>query len=1084
MKNNQVMRCMKIKLHHISIRSLQLTFLLIILASLQLSASHINVDQVQSFTIKGVITNEEGEVLPGVNVIEKDTGNGVVSGIDGAYSISVSSKDAILKYTYIGFQDYELTVGDRNRIDIILKQDFTDLDEVVVVGYTTTRRADITGAVASVKSDIMEDRVILNVADALKGQVSGVNVTSVDGEPGNNSNIIIRGNTSLSSNSSPLYVIDGVIMESLNVGPGEIESIDILKDASSTAIYGARGANGVILIKTKQGNPKKLEVDIYSMVGVQEPSKYLNLMDSEQFIEKNYLIGLSYSPHGDIGNINVDTQEYYIDPEGNVYSIGKIADYTNEFYKLDPSRERYNTDWQKEVLRSAFIKDNRINLRGGTDKSNYSMMLSAKSQDGIVKGSKFDDYRGRFNISTQLTANATMIFNTSLNQVKKNGFISGFRGLLWNTLTEAPMRPKDYGQDFLLPENSEESNVVTNPLRKATEITNMSTSFTSFNSLTFDLKFKNFVLRVNGAYNSQATNGDDYYPSNFANERADALNGVAYMQNLKSTRFSSENTLSYSSNLGKRSSLKLLGGFSIYDSQRRNLTTKNTNFALEDLGVWGIGDGSVPLTPDLAMSKQQSVSYFTQVNYDVKNRYLFKATFRADGSSVFAKNNKWGYFPSGAFAWRISEEPFLKKSNSISNLKFRLSWGVSGKEAIQPYSSLSRVNTSGLTSMDGNTQVSTGFFSRMGNNDLKWETTEEFNAGIDLGLLRNRVSLIFDIYKRATSDLLYNDPVPRYTGFSNLTRNIGSVGNKGVEFALNAHPISNEDFSWSLNFNISKNVSEVLKLGLRDIQNISTGWIGNTPQGRIEVGEPLGNWYGLETDGIWQTQSEIDEAIADGTLMITENVRPGFVKYIDQTGDGIITYDDVTKLGNGLPDFFGGLSNTINYKGIGLYVNLTFSYGNDVFNGMRYYLESSHNRFNALAETTNRWRPTLNYYDPINNETGGLFMEGNASERYPIAAGKKLPELPLDHWIEDASFLRINDVTLSYDLPKQVLENIKISKMRIFITGSNLHVFTKYSGYDPEVNGSNGASSFLMPGLDYGNYPKSRIISAGLNLTF
>jgi TonB-linked SusC/RagA family outer membrane protein len=469
---------------------------------------------------------------------------------------------------------------------------------------------------------------------------------------------------------------------------------------------------------------------------------------------------------------------------------------------------------------------------------------------------------------------------------------------------------------------------------------------------------------------------------------------------------------------------------------------------------------------------------------------------RADASSVFAKNNKWGYFPSVGAAWRINEEKFLKSIREISNLKLRASYGVSGKQAISPYQSLSTASLSRM-STDGLTNNSTLVFNRLGNDNLKWETTREVDFGFDLGLFNERVSLTFDVYDKKTSDLLYEDPLPFYTGFRTQMTNVGEVQNRGIELSISASPLKKRNkLNWDINFNISKNVSKILSLGQQDFKLIGTGWSkAEAVQGILKVGDPLGNWYGYKTNGLWQSYAEIEAAQANGTLASGIPCHPGYIKYQDISGpagvpDGKITSDDRQILGNGFPNFTGGLSNSFTYKGVGLNITLQYSVGQDVFNATAWGIHAispSGSSWSYSKDILQSFRPTLYQYDAVTGQKGEVFVEGVASNRYPTFMAQRInntEEIPLDWYIEDASFLRVADVTLSYSLNKKLISKMKISNLKFFLTGTNLFVFTNYTGYDPEVNSSRGQASYLMPGLDNQSYPKSRIVSAGVNLTF
>ena len=1035
----------------------------------------------QKKLVSGKIYTSDNKVLPGASVVIKGTFAGTVSDQNGKYSIQAEPKN-ILEISFLGFEKTEILIGNQTIIDVTLKEEQKLLDEFVVVGYGTSRKVDITGAVSSVKSGAAEQRMVLSVADVLKGKVSGVRVTSSDGTPGSGQSINIRGTTSLSGSSNPLYIIDGFLSETSNVSPGDIETIDILKDASSTAIYGARGANGVILITTKKGKKNQPRTNFYAMTGVQTATRMLDMMDSKEFVDKNYFFSLTYVPKAKWKPTSFKPSAYnfYQDEEDNYYVISKKAAYTNEYNGINPIE--YNTDWQKEMMRDALTKDYRFDISGGGDKNTYAIMLGYKSQEGIMINSNYENFSARANITQQLQKNINFSLHSSIDRNLISGFGSGDQGVMYNTLTQAPIRPANFDPSFLLPGESAASATVVNPVSQANLITNnvSNYSFLTNGSLDFNLG-KYLTARITGGYFLFAQTNEEYYPSSVA--QGMAYGGRAYIGNSKSERLNNENTITYSNTFNKIHKVSVLAGNSLEQVVSKWLNTENRGFVLEDLGIYGISQGINPQIPTSTYIKQNNASFFSRVNYDLANKYLFKFTLRADGSSRFAENNKWGYFPSAAAAWRLSEEDFVKSLNVFSNLKLRASWGISGKQAIPSYQSLPTVGTWNV-SIDGITNSLVSYFTRIANENLKWETTQETNLGIDLGFFKDRLSFSLDIYNRFTKDLLYYLPIPSYTGFSTALFNLGQIQNRGVELSLNANAVKTKDFSWDINFNISKNVSKVIKLGEQNWQLVDVGYLG-TGQGFLEEGIRLGNWYGYKTDGIWQSQSEIDQAIAEGKLLTSENTKPGYVKYVDLNGDGKKTAEDRQILGHGEPDLTGGVSNTISYKGFALDFMFQFSLGNSVYNANRYRLESGFSFDNALAETTDRWRPTLYNYDPVTKVKGDLYMQGNASYRYPIAImGKSVDETPIDLWIEDASFLRLNDVTFSYSLPKKILQKIKMNTLRLFVTGSNLFVWTKYTGYDPEVNNSQGAASFLMPGLDYFSYPRARTLSAGINLTF
>lgn len=805
------------------------------------------------------------------------------------------------------------------------------------------------------------------------------------------------------------------------------------------------------------------------------------MMNSEEFIDKSYFFSLTYVPKAKWKPTSFKPAAYnfYQDTEGNYYVISKKAAYS-DYYKGE-RQVQYNTDWQKEMIRDAAIRDYRIDISGGGDKNTYAVMLGYKSQEGIMIKTNYENYSARANFSQELSSNLRFTLNSSLDRNFKSGFANGTEGVIYNTLTQAPIRPSNFSQNDLLPGESSAALSVVNPVTQAKLITNNMNnySFLTNGSLEYNIG-KKITIRSTGGYFLFAQTDEQYYPSNVA--QGMAFGGRAYIGNSKSERLNNENTISYSDIFDKIHKVNFLVGNSVEQVNSNWLNTENRGFVLEDLGIYGISQGTNPQIPNSTIIKQTNASFFSRINYDIADKYLLKFTMRADGASRFATNNKWGYFPSAAAAWRISEEDLVKNLNIFSNLKLRGSWGVSGKQAIPSYQSLPTVGTWNV-SIDGSSNSLISYFTRIANENLKWETTEEYNLGLDVGLLKDRLNLSVDVYNRLTRDLLYYVPIPSYTGFDIALQNIGKIQNKGIEVSINTNPIKTRDFNWDLNFNISHNVSKVIKLGDQNWQLVDVGYLG-VGQGYLKEGLSIGNWYGYKTNGIWQTQGEIDQAISEGKLLASEGAKPGYVKYVDLNNDGKKTAEDRQILGNGEPILTGGFSNNVSYKGISLDFTFQFSLGNKIYNANRHRLESGFSFDNAFAETANRWKPTLYNYDPVTKQKGDLFMEGNPNNRFPIAIqGKNVEETPIDLWIEDGSFLRLADVTLSYSLPEKFISKVKMSNLKFFITGSNLFLLTNYTGYDPEVNNSQGAASFLMPGLDYFSYPRAKTISAGINLT-
>ena len=1040
----------------------------------------------QTGLVTGVVLDSSGKPLPGATVIIMPEGL-IATTTDhmGIFHLRKIPKGSILEISFLGYTKQEIQYQNQTSFKITLDENVAFLDEVVVIGYGTERKKDITGSVVSIKSDVTEDRVVMSLADALKGKAAGVNITSTDGAPGGSSRINIRGNTSLQGSSEALIIVDGII--GAMVSPNEIETIDILKDAASTAIYGSRGANGVILITTKKGVKGKTNVSVSSIFGVQQIGNKLDLMNSKQWVDKVYCSGLGYTQANkfDKSTANPNSTLYLSDPEGNIYYIGHDFGMTPYYYGNDPNLIMNDTDWQGAMTQDAFIQDYRVDISGAGEKNNYSIMLGYKNQEGVFKSSNFDEYTLRANFQQWVSKKILVTLNTAVSDSGREGYNSGLNGVLWNVINTPALKPKDFDNQFQLPTDQSKVSFDTNPLTLTDLITQSSRDYNIMNNLVLDYYItEGLTLHLSGNYTTYGNETHQFLPKITTIGNSAAANGSASIWINKAASLSSENFLQYSKTIADKHKLDVMVGQSINQTKWQNFSATNNSFDLEDLGWEGLGEGTKPAIPQLSGGQNRMVSFFGRVNYNLDDKYLFKATIRADGASVFAKNNKWGYFPSAAFAWRMSEESWMKSLSSIDNLKLRLSWGITGKQAAGAYSSL-RTLSSTKTSMNSE-DVSTGtIIGNMGNADLKWEKTEEYNFGVDFSMFNNRIGLSTDIYSRETTDLLYTDPVPQYTGFANQMRNIGSISNKGIEVNINASPIRSRNLNWDINFNISRNVSELLSLGVRDWQTMQLGWIGQERSAYIKVGERLDNFYGYKTDGVWQSQSQIDAAIASGALdeAYGNGIRPGFIKFDDLNRDGNITPEDRQIIGHGQPAFTGGMTNTVSYAGLSLNVTLQFSYGGEVLMASYYNMTNPMNFDNALAEFDDRWRPELYYYDPATGTQGDLFMDGNPDGYLPFASNG-VTEDAYDFWVKDASFLRLADVTLTYDLPKKWLKSLRISSAKVFVTGSNLLTWTNYPGFDPEVNSSAGAASFICPGLDFVSYPKARSYSVGLNITF
>ena len=1042
--------------------------------------------------IKGKVIDPNGNPIAGVSVYVKGSSVGATTDVKGEFTLRARLNQALV-FSFIGYETQELTGTMVNGRIVNMQESVTAIEEVVVdIGYGVVRKVDLLGAVASVGSEVARERVVMNLGDALKGKIAGVVVTASDGTPGEAGSITIRGNTSLSSDSEPLYVIDGVISDASDVIPSQIATIDILKDASSTAIYGSRGANGVILITTVAGkNKTKSKVDVYAMYGVQHISNVLDLMNSEEVVKYKYINGLVNHKTqldlalGVLGDANAQPT-FFVDDEGFLWQIARNAQYSNYYYQRETIPG--NTDWQKELYRVAPIQDYRVTVSGGGDNNNYSIIAGFKDQEGLQIGSSYKDFSLRSNFRQNLGKKVTVGLNTSILRTEQIPTMVG------NSISVSPLHPTNQERITLPQDDNNPPTWVTNPLmiNKLIKRHNKELNHTTTASLKWNI-LKELVFNMSSSYLTRARTIERFYPNTVNRENANRLGGVASVSGRNSEELRSENTLAWDTKFHKKHAVGLMGGFSISTRDIANSNLGNSNFSLQDLGWWGMSEGLSPQNPEYSHLRKRDLSYFARGTYGYDDRYLFKTTFRIDGSSVFASNNKYGYFPSASAAWRISQEEWMKGIKAISNLKLRVSWGISGKQAIDSYLSMP-LTTSSKISYDGIHYAGTMYFSQMGNMDLHWESTRETNLGIDLGVLRDRISITFDVYDKLTYDLLYMDAIPKYTGYSELMKNVGEVQNRGVELSIFASPIRTKEWNWDMNFNIAANRNKIKKLSAdASSKLIGTGW-GNAAdavQGILKVGQPLGNWYGYKTQGIWQSWAEIQQAVANGSISSTANIYPGYIHIMNQDDDPAITADDRVVLGNGFPKFTGGLSNSLSWRDITVSCTFQFSMGQDIFNATAWAFDGVSpativgNQYNH--HMVNAWQPTLWYYDVVTGQKGELFQEGSKSNRYPTQSNQRInntEEVPLDWYIQDGSFLRLADVTLSYDLPRKLANKLGMAKARLFVNGTNLHLWSSYDGYDPEVNNSRGQASYLMPGLDNFAYPKARTYSIGLNITF
>ncbi|WP_407429324.1 SusC/RagA family TonB-linked outer membrane protein [Arcticibacter sp.] len=1057
----------------------QLLVLSVILSDLPLMASEmsspalrqvvVNPVSRQEIVVSGVVRDQENQVLPGVNVRLKGATISTVTDIEGKYRIKVSSETSVLVFTYIGYQQLEQVVGSKRQINITLRDDAQALNEVVVVGYGTVNRKDLTGSVAKVDIADINKAPVASFEDALAGRVAGVTVSSNEGQPGAGVDIVIRGANSVTQSNSPLYVIDGFPIEdptNAAINPSDIASIDVLKDASATAIYGSRGANGVIVIETKKGKVGKSVLSYDGSLGFQHIANTMNMMKPYDFVKLQ--------------------QE--LDPvlTTSQYLTGR---------DLESYRSEQGYDWQSEMFRTAPVQIHNLSLSGGSGQTRYALSGSIYDQDGIIINSGYKRYQGRVSldqtISTKLKAG--VVANYSV--IQNNGRIASEMGssgsassyLLYSIWGYRPVAGNDADLlgDLIDPEIESTNDFRVNPLIS----TRNEQLFSKNNSLTANAYFtysilKDLSLKVTGGinnrmlgenafYNSQTSKGTPLIPTNTR-----GVYGIVANEELNT--WLNENTLTYKKKFGQHN-LDIVGGFTMQGRTSKNYGFTSQSVPNESLGLSGLDEGT-PYSTVAAETENTLASFLGRVNYNYKSKYLLTASFRADGSSKFVDDNKWGYFPSGAFAWRMSSEEFMKGLTAISDAKFRVSYGMTGNNRVPDFAALSSLSFSPVNplitlqnnySFNNQTPGKGVIPATLENRDLKWETTTQLDLGYDLGLFKNRISISADWYKKETKDLLLNANMPYSTGYVKALKNIGSMQNSGVELSLNTVNIQNKNFSWSSNFNISFNKNKVLGLSGEESTLFSTiNWevaYEKTPLYVAEVGKPVAQFYGYEWDGVYQYE---DFGLANGVYTlkpgITNNgatVQPGDIKYKDLNGDLTINADDRTVIGNPMPKHTGGFTNNFRYKGIDLNVFFQWSYGNDILNANRVIFEGNalnYKNLNQYASFNDRWTPE----NPSNTlaRVGGQGPRGVYSSRV----------------VEDGSYLRLKTVSLGYEIPAKFLTGMKVSRVYVSASAQNLLTWTNYSGMDPEVSVRNSA---LTPGFDYSAYPRAQTVTFNLKVS-
>ena len=1066
-------------------------------------------------TLSGVVKTEKGEGLPGATIVVKGTTNGVSSNADGSFALSIPTTDNVtLLISSIGFVSQNVAVGDRNSLVVTLQDESKSLDDVVVIGYGEAARKDVTGAVSSVNAKQIKDIPINSAADALTGRLAGVQVTSSEGTPGADVRIRVRGGGSITQDNSPLYVVDGVQLENaLSVlSPQDIQSVDVLKDAAATAIYGARGANGVVIITTKKGFEGRTAVTYNGFVGVRKIVKTLDVLNPAEFIDFQYERASRSS--ADLASFR------------GAYGS---RNFTGDTLAL--ARQSPFVDWQNEVFgRNALQQTHNVSVTGGSKGTTFSLSLTSNREEGIQLNSDYDRKLLNFRFDHKASDKLRFGFNVRGNDQAVNGAGTASGGLasssrLRNTVQYRPFT-NNLGTGVVLDLTQPDEDYyllsggtsgLINPIVVAqaeyrvnkTRLAN-SSAYVSYSFL------KNLTLR--------STFGLDYL-----NTRAEAFNNkttgvarqnggfpTATLNTGSQLTLNNSNVLTYRFAKGKHTFDALLGQ-ELYQTQTTTLNTSSFYLPLDitpasvfaNLNQAQAPAGFIQPSPTTSDDPNRILSGFTRLNYDFADKYLVTLTARLDGSNKFGPGNKVGVFPAASVAWRLSSEEFMKNIKSISDLKLRVSYGLAGNNRIPGNLYQRSFTTSGVEyAIDGGRTPGVAATS-LAYQDLRWESTISRNVGVDLALFDNRVQFTADAYINHTYDLLVAQPITPTSGYTTQLRNIGKTSNRGIELQLSGAIIQGKDFTWTANGNISFNRNRVEDLGGQPyLPGVNSGWTSDTGQDYwVAPGQPVGMMYGYVTDfdngrkgfytvddfkatqatnGTWSYVLKDD--VPNNNGVVADNIgtsvngaiqpTPGAIKFKDLNGDGVVNTQDRTIIGNANPKFTGGINQQFTFKGFDASIFLNFVYGNDIYNANKIDFTSTYlANQNLLGVMRDRWRTIDAQGNVVTDPTQLAALNENAQIWRPTR-GRYL----LHSWaIEDGSFLRINNITVGYSLPKALLQHVKIQTLRFYATVNNLYTFTSYSGFDPEVN--TRRSSPLTPGVDYAAYPRSRLFIFGVNLS-
>lgn len=1005
--------------------------------------------------VTGVVLDENNQPMPGAAVLlDGDTSHGVITDENGRYNITVPSTESVLRYEFLGYSPVKMMVGKKTTLNVNLSPDTSFLEEVVVIGFGETKKSDLTGSVSSVHMNNVLQSPTLSADQALQGRIAGADIMSVSGDPTEGTSIRIRGSRSIEASNEPLIIVDGVmnaVTSLADINSSDIESISVLKDASSTAIYGAQGANGVIIVTTKTGenSTTRMNVNLSVKAGFSQILRTLDVMNAEEFANYN------------------NERQHYAKTSHPEPGKGYYPDYTKYNHKYaDPAALGEGTDWIQAMTYLAPYQQYDFSMNGGQKKTNYYASLSYSDNKGIILDTGNKRIAGKITLGHQFNkwlklnyVNST-IYRQGLQNKANIGGTSVWNGVVYLspvlTIEDTVNDLYNYGQ----------GSPFNNPYISVKQSQKITETFSSFNMVIARITpIKGMTIESKNSYYLVQNHQYRYYPGSLPAKAAANAGGEAQRVEQDTRQLSSDNTITYKSSIRKQHNFDVMGGFSIYYNNKNNesITAKGL---LVDALTWNDLSGLTDKNNYSVSSYNTQVrrmSVLARANYNYKNRYYFTFTGRADGSSNFAANKKWGFFPSGAFKWNLSKEQWVRRLNFFQDLSLRLSAGRTGNDAIAAYTSLYSIDSSSSGYLIGGTQSTYHYPNRLASPDLTWETTDMFNAAIDIAMFKGRLKITAEAYYAMTKDLLLNVQKAQQTGFSSYRENLGRTSNKGLELSIETKNILKRNFSWTSEFTLAHNNQMVEDIGTEDFVSTYNDPKGYMMYGYVE-GYPLNSLWGFQYGGVWHNYQEIEDNQVSRQFVdyYSEN-KPGRPRYVDQNHDGVLNTEDLVYLGNADPILYGGFQNNFNIFGVNLSLYLTYSLGGKIYNYSEFYMAGTY--------CTNQYSYMKDCWHPLRNPESDIPAPG--------CSGSSM--LPSNFMVHDASYIRLKNISVSYPIDLRRISKKRLKTLTVGFNVDNVYLWTPYNGFDPDVSTSSDTSTIRR--ADVGAYPQSRkyIFSATLN---